>query len=463
MDVIGSAHALLAKHSPDFCIGVLAGSDVQSRIKAALAARPPAVHVRRSPLDPVLVFWLVLAMGLLRSLSIPNVFARLMEAWRRVVRGLPLRPVTDGALAHARHRLGVAPVRHLFESLGAEVDPEPSFHGRRVWAMDGTVLTVADTASNEAAFGRHVASSGRSAFPQLRLVTLASALTHEVRAARWCRYDVSEMRAARPLLREMGPGDLLLLDRGLGSIANATQLVEQGADFVYRLKGHIKPRVLRRRAAGDHDVALTTRSRAGDGPSSRLTIHARMIVYTVARGETVRLLTSILDERVGALEFIELYHMRWEVELAYDELKTHLAATASGAVDTTFRGLTGPRVEQELWATLALYNLVRRLMADAAEVHHIDPRQISFVDSLEVVRMALPAVQGCDMRRLTPLYVQLLTDLGACALDRWRRPRLAPRAIKVRTRGYRHKKPHDRCVPFDFLAHVTLQDAGNSP
>ena len=64
-------------------------------------------------------------------------------------------------------------------------------------------------------------------------------------------------------------------------------------------------------------------------------------------------------------------------------------------MDTTFRGLSAPRVEQELWATLALYNLVRRLMADAAEVHHLDPRQISFVDSLEVVRMALPAVQGC--------------------------------------------------------------------
>ena len=456
MDVIGCAHALLAKHAPDFCLGVLAGSDMQPRIKAALQARPPTCRGRSSPLDPVLVFWLVLAMGLFRSLSIPNVFRHLMEAWRRVVRGLPLRPVTDGALAHARARLGVAPVRHLFESLGAEVQPEPSFHGRRVWAMDGTVVTVADTASNEAAFGRHVASTGRSAFPQLRLVTLASALTHEVRAARWCRYDVSEMRAARPLLREMGPGDLLLLDRGLGSIANATQLVAQGADFLYRLRSVVKPRALFRRAPGDYDVTLTTRSRAADGTWSVLTLHARMIIYTVAGGETVRLLTSVTDGRIPALQFIELYHERWEVELVYDELKTHLAATASGAVDTTFRGLSAPRVEQELWATLALYNLVRRLMADAAEVHHLDPRQISFVDSLEVVRLALPAVQGCAIERLIPLYVQLMTDLGACALDRWRRPRLAPRAIKVRTRSYRPKKPHERCVPFDFLAQVTL-------
>lgn len=110
MDAIGSAHALLAKHAPGFCLGVLAGSDVQARIRAALKVRPARQRERSSPLDPVLVFWLVLAMGLFRSLSIPNVFAHLMDAWRRQLRGLPLRPVTDGALAHARERLGVAPV-----------------------------------------------------------------------------------------------------------------------------------------------------------------------------------------------------------------------------------------------------------------------------------------------------------------------------------------------------------------
>ncbi len=455
MHAIGSHHALLAKHAPDFCLGVLAGSDVLARMRKSLKLLPPRQRERSSPLDPMLVFWLVLAMGLFRSLSIPNVFAQLMAAWRGTLRGLPLRPVTDGALAHARRRLGVAPVRHLFEDLAAEVKPAPHFQGRRVWAMDGTVLTVPDTEANEAAFGRHVASKGRSAFPQLRLVTLASALRHEIRAARWCRYDVGEATAARPMLREMGPGDLLLLDRGLGSIAVAKQLEAQGAEFLYRLRRDVKPRVTRKRAPGDYDVTLITRYLGQDGHWQTLTLHARMIVYTVDR-ETVRLLTNVMDERVSALELIELYHERWEVELAFDEIKTHLGPAASGTLDTTFRGLTGPRVEQELWATLALFNLLRRLMADAAEVHRLDPRQISFVNSLEVVRLALPTVQGCAIERLVPLYVQLMTDLGACALDRWRRARRAPRALKVKIRPYRHKAPGERCSPFDFFAQVTL-------
>ena len=456
MDAIGSAHALLSKHAASFCVGALAGSDVQAKLKAALRAHPLARPQRSSPLDPMLVLWLVLGMGLWRSLSIPNVFRHLMETLRRTLRDLPLAPVTDGALAHARARLGVAPVRHLFETLAAEVKPAPSFAKRRVWAMDGTVLTVADTPANDAAFGRHVASVGRSAFPQLRLVTLTSALTHELGGACWCPYKISEITAAAPLVRRMGPGDLLLLDRGLGSVATAEQLVAQGADFLYRLKRHVRPQVIHQRAPGDYDVILATRVSPKDSPSRLITLQARMIIYSAAGGETVRLLTSITDEQVAAFDLVTLYHERWEVELVLDELKTHLAATASGAADTTFRGLSRPMVEQELWGTLALYNLVRRLMADAAEVHKLDPRTISFVSSLEVVRLAVPAVQGCATERLIPLYVRLLSDLGACALDRFRRPRRAPRAIKVKSRPYRHKQPHERSVPFHFIARIHM-------
>lgn len=456
MDAIGSAHALLAKHAPNFCLDVLAGRDVQVAMRQALARRPPRQRERSSPLNPMLVLWLVLSMGLFRASSIPNVFARLMATCRGPLRGLPLRPVTDGALAHARRRLGVDPVRHLFEALASKVEPPAHFHGRRAWAMDGTVLTVQDTAANEAAFGRHVAAGGaRSAFPQLRLVTLASTLTHEIRAARWCRYDVGEIRAARPLLRMMGPGDLVLLDRGLGGMAVATQLVSQGAEFLYRLKSNVRPRVTRRRAHGDYDVTLTTRTRGEDATWSTLTLDARMIVYSVGR-ETVRLLTNVFDERVQAMDLITLYHERWEVELAFDEIKAHLAAPASYAVDTTFRGLSGPMVEQELWATLTLFNLLRRLMADAANVHRIDPRELSFVDTLEVVRIALPTVQASAPQRLLPLYVQLMTDLAGCVLDRCRRPRTAPRALKVKSRPYRHKKPGERCSHFDFYAQVAL-------
>lgn len=54
------------------------------------------------------------------------------------------------------------------------------------------------------------------------------------------------------------------------------------------------------------------------------------------------------------------------------------------------------------------------------------------------------------------LHVRLVGDLAGCVLDRWRRPRLCARAIRQKSRPHRHRKPGERCVPYDFLAAITL-------
>lgn len=186
MPLIGSPHATLARHAPNFDVDIFTGGSLRGKIRKALAAHPPLQRQRSGPLHPALVVWLCLGMALYRHLSIASVFAHLMDSLRRVDPGLPLRPVTEGALAHARTRLGVACLRELFEQVARGLKPEPSSCGLRVWALDGTVLSAPDTPSNEHTFGRHVASRDRSAFPQLRLVTLTSMRTRGVRAAAWC-------------------------------------------------------------------------------------------------------------------------------------------------------------------------------------------------------------------------------------------------------------------------------------
>ncbi len=454
MNAIGRAHALLSRHAPDFCLGVLAGGDMQARIERVLAREQATRRWRHSPLHPVLVTWLVLCLPLFRGLSVPNVFAHLMAALRPRVRGLSLRPVTDGALAHARARLGAPVLRALFEELGAEVRPEPTFHNRRVFALDATVPSTPDTPRNEATFGRHVASRGHSAFPQFRLVTLTAVDTHEIRAARWCPYGVSEITAAAELLPYLEKGDLVLLDRGLNAAWMLERLATRGVDFLCRLQSNRRLGWLLYRGTGDAEGRIMSRWGPGGRVRAKITIPARLITYRLD-GRTVRLATSLADASIAARELVELYHLRWEQELAFDELKTHLSAAGCGVVHTTFRGRSGPMVEQELWATLTLYNLLRRLMARAAALHRIDPRRLSFVNAVEVVRLALPAVQAGPRDALVGLYVRLVSDLGGCALRRWRRPRRAPRALKIKTHTYRHKKQGEHTVRVDFLA--TLQ------
>ena len=463
MDTIGRIHGLLARHAPDFCVGVLAGGDVQGRSQAALHAGEDSPRERRScPLHPVMVFWLVLCLPLHRATSIANVFLVLLKGLRARMRGIPLRPVTDGALAHARRWLGVGPVRRLFEGIAADVRPDPSFHGRRVFAVDGVHATVPDTPANDQAFGRHGASRGRSAFPQVHLVTLSAVRTHEIRAATWRPHNSSERVMAAELLGRLCAGDLLLVDRGFYGVRFLLSLRARRIHFLVRMPSQARVRVLRRRGPGDFDVEVRAAPKPRDacapGEQPRPRLRARMIIYTLDGKETIRLLTSLDEPGVAPAELVALYHERWEAELGYDEIKTHLSTVTHGALRTVFRGRSPAMVEQEIWATLALYNLVRRLIARAADLHRLDPRRISFTDALVVIRQAAADVDRADLRSLVPLYVRLMDDLGACRLDRWRRHRQVRRAVKVKMSTYALKRPHDRCVEVDFLAGLRFLD-----
>ena len=148
MDTFGSIHACLSNHGKELSCAELAHGDVPAQIARVLKDCGHARPQRRCPLRPDVVLWLVLAMVLHRGLSIPNVFAHLLASWRRCRLPSLLRPVSDGALAHARERLGVKPLQRLFEVLASQVHPPATFHGRRVWAIDGSRVDLPDTPAN---------------------------------------------------------------------------------------------------------------------------------------------------------------------------------------------------------------------------------------------------------------------------------------------------------------------------
>lgn len=451
MESIGSIHSVLVHRGRDISLAALAHGDVGRQVDRALRAHPPAYVTRRSPLNRRLVFWLVLAMSLHRTLSIPNVFTRLIAEWIPLFGRLRGRGLGDDALAHARSRLGPEPLRTFFELTAEEVWPPATFHGYRVWAVDGVRMTLPDTPANEAAFGRPPAKR-RSGFPQLHLVTLTATHTHEIRAARWSKVPPNERELARDLLDELGKNDLVLLDRGFYAAWLAQELMERDIAFVARIQSTVKPRILAERSPGDYDVAIrpSAAKRRPVGTSPK-TLYLRMIVCRIDR-EQVVLLTDLTDAAITKQEIAQLYHERWEVEISFDEIKTHLATVCHGTLHTHFRGRSPSMVEQELWATLALYNLLRRTMRHAAERVGLPPREISFVSSLEVIQLYGFRVARAKEQGRPHLLELLLADIAACAMDRPRRPRRAPRVKKYRTTRYRHKKPSDHARP-----HVPLE------
>lgn len=447
MESFGSIHAYLCQHAKDFSLSSLAHGDVPHQIRRAIRLCADERQWRTSPLPRELVFWLSLAMALHRGKSIPDAFASLLADGRGRRLGFPLHPVTDGALAHARKRLGPEPLKAFFECMAARVQPPPSFHGLVVWALDGTRINLADRPANEERFGRPEGSA-RSGYPQMHVLTLNCTLSHMVRAATWCRVPPDERGGARELIPYLGPNDLVLMDRGLYAAWLLDEIQQQGAHFLVRMPSSVQPIILRERSPGDYDVRIRVKGKKGRTARARRAIdfEARMITYTV-NGESYRLLTSLTDPAISKSELIDLYCDRWEIELAYGELKCRLSPPPPASAPTHFRGRSPEMVLQELWATLATYNLVRQLMARGAERAGVPPTQISFSAALNIIRCGCAEIADAPLELLPQLYDRLIDDLAACARKRPRRPRVAPRSTKRPKLRHPPKKPHHRCQP----------------
>lgn len=445
METFGSIHAYLCQHAKDFSLSALAHGDVPRQIRLAIRDSADERQWRTSPLPRELVFWLLVAMAIHRGRSIPDAFASLLADCRGTRLGFPLRPVTDGALAHARRRLGHVPFKAFFEHMAARVQPPPSFHGLATWALDGTRINLADRPANEARFGRPEGSA-RSGYPQMHVLTLGCTLSRMVRAATWCRVPPDERGAARELIPYLGPNDLVLMDRGLYAAWMLKEVGQHGAHFLVRMPSSVRPIILRERSPGDYDARICATGRKGRGQRNqrRVQLEARMIEYTV-NGERYRLLTDLTDPAITKEELANLYCERWEIELAYGELKCRLSVPPPASAPTHFRGRSPEMVLQELWATLATYNLVRQLMARGAERAGVPARQISFAAALDVIRCSSATMADAPPERLPLLFDRLIDDLAACALKRPRRPRVAPRRTKRRKLRHPPKKPHHRC------------------
>lgn len=468
MGCIDQSGQELYTFSKSFTVEALCSGRTEENLKATLE-EAGLDRQRRSPLQPRLMFWLVLGLPIFRSESIPAVLARLISGLRGVRKPLSLKPVSDGAIAHARRRLGVRPLRQFFQAQAREIRSTPSFKGLRVWAFDGTSLTMPDTEDNQRVFGLRKASRGRCAFPDLKVVALQDTVTRQFRDVRWNQRDASERDLAASMLGHLGEGDLVLLDRGLYATWFFDAIRARGGHFLGRAPAQAKLRPIRgtSRRQGDYLTCLEapvllpqerwhTNSHGILVKHSILKLVVRVIEYRIRGFERVRLVTSLLDRSITAMDLVLQYHRRWDIELAFDELKTHQSSTAQGTPKTTFRSHTPRNVMQEAFALAAAYNLLRDSMARAAARRSLNPHTISFVETCRAVTHMIPRMRGALASDLPDLYEQLLDDLVEAQIDRPRRPRRYPRVVKQKMSNFKRKRPHHRQEIGDFRSQIRI-------
>ena len=344
---------------------------------------------RQRQLPAHVVAYYVIALALYMSSSYGEVLRCLVEGLSRL--GLPvqkLRQTGRSAISQARSRLGSAPLRRLFEEASKPMATEKTrgafFRNWHLVAVDGTILDLADTTANDNFYGRPGASRGESGFPQMRAALLIESGTRAFFAAESGPYRTAETVLETKLLSRLTQGMLVLADRGLFSYPMWKAAIATKADLLWRLKADANLPCHQRLADGSYLSKIYPSSKARKGDLEGIVI--RVIEYAldgVADAEPIyRLATTILDpEAAGAEELARLYHERWQIETAFDELKTHTRGPR-----VVLRSKTPDLVLQEFYGLLLAHYAVRSIMHEAALKAEIDPDDLSFVHSIRVIR-----------------------------------------------------------------------------
>lgn len=412
-------------------------------IEEALSATGTA-SVRRRRLPAEQAIWLVIGMALLRSESIERVVAML---------GLALpdakgQTAAKSGIAKARKRLGEDPLAYLFtvaaDRWATQSADRHRWRGLSLHGLDGTTLRAPDSPENWATFGGQCGNGTRngSAYPLVRLVAVMALRSHLLSAVHFGDYATGETTLSDGFWCELPDNSLTIADRNFLVADDLTRLERSGSNrhWLTRAKSTTRLRVVKQLGKHDALVEITlsdqTRRIYPDLPPVWTT---RAITYQRKGFRPSTLLTSLIDaQQYPARELVAIYHERWELEIGYDEIKTHLLERQEA-----IRSRTPEGVRQEVWGIALAYNLVRLEMERTADDAGVEPNRISFVNALALIRNAwltwstLPLAPGripeglLDLRR----YLKLLI------LPPRRPERAYPRAVKIKMSAYNRKPP----------------------
>lgn len=399
-------------------------------VDQALAATR-TTQSRLRDLPSRVVVYLVLAACLFPEVGYLGVWRKLTAA----LAGVPTLTPTTGGLAAARRRVGVAPLRWLFDLLRgpAAIGRQRGswWRGLLVCAIDGTTLTVPDNPRMLTRFTKQRGNHGGTGYPQVRLVALLACGARTVLDAVFGPASIGETTYTPQLLRSLRAGMILLGDRNFGAADLIAQIAATGSDVLIRLKtGRTMP-ILARYPDGSY-LSMLGRLRVR-------VIECEITINTTAGQQTgvYRLATTLLDHHhYPAGELIQLYHERWEIETTYLELKSTILG---GRV---LRARTPTGVVQEIYALLVVYQLLRTAIADATTTRpDTDPDRASFTIAWQTARDQL--IQAADV--IAGAVIDLAGTIGRHVLANLmpaRRLRVCPRIVKRAISKYQARGPN---------------------
>ncbi len=345
------------------------------------------VEWRECVYSPLVTLWTFLSQTLCVDHSCRQAVAR----WRVFDRR---RPATlhaqTGPYCKARQKLPENVCARLARDAGQALHERVSdcglLNGRPVKLVDGTTVSMPDTAANQAEYPQLRSQKPGLGFPIARVVallSLASGAALDLAMGRYTGKNTGETALFRQLWRSLFPGDVVVGDRYFASYWDLALLAICGVDSVYRQHQLRLSKCLRVRRLGSGDWLLRLpkpqRPSWMDHDTYR-NIPQELLVREVSfrvrvRGWRVReltLVTTLCDAEVYSLdELARVYHVRWQAEVDLRSIKITMQMDV-------LRCKTPDMVRKEIWLHLLAYNLIRTVMAEAAEHANMRPREVSF-------------------------------------------------------------------------------------
>jgi hypothetical protein len=465
---------------PELADEVIAQARAESEAAARAAGGEPCG--RRFRLLPLrLGVYFVLGLCLYSSLPYGQVLGELCRGLGRALAAAGWSAPAPTALTGLRRRLGERPFELLFTRLAGPLSPgrEPWSHvcGLLAVAWDGTTVKLPASPENIAWFGRpgHKGKKGEPAgtghYPQARLVALAACGTRALIGAAAGPLAAGERSLAAGLVAGLGPGMLLLADRGFYGWKLWHAAAGTGAHLLWRVQSSVRLPAVRELPDGswlariDDPAAVLRRARKNGERrrrGSRLppdtapppgAITVRVIEFTVTvecedgtvRTERYRMITTLLDWKAApARDLAAGYARRWAVETAFRELKTYLRGPGR-----ILRSRTPDLARQEIWAYLVVYQAIRAVIACAAAGAGLDPQRVSFTAALQAIRGTQAGARADPAAALAAAEAEALAVLVPEP-----RGRVCPRAVNEPSSPFPSK--HNQKQPLAQHADYTV-------
>lgn len=366
----------------------------QERIEAVLQELGIFYRERVDP--PCVTLWVFLSQVLSPDHSCRQAVARLLAF--RVATGQSPCSTETGSYCMARQKLPEELISRLTRQTGREMEAEapPAWRrkGRPVKIVDGTTVSMPDTAANTQCFGKVTNQKGVVGFPIARLVVLlglATGAALEMVLGPYQGKQTGELSLFRRLQEVLDPGDILLGDRLFGTYCDIARLQARGVDVVFRQNAQRKIdfRTGRRLGQDDHVATWQRPSHQPEwlSPEEFAALPRELSIREVRvrvavpgfRVKTLVVVTTLTDPALfSAAEIADLFRQRWHAELDLRSIKSVMQMDV-------LRCMTPGMVRKEVWGHLLAYNLLRSVMCAAAEQSGLGVRDISFKGSLQLL------------------------------------------------------------------------------